>query len=544
MSRDFFLLNRCYQVSKLCAAEPPIGFAVPPAKMRGRLPSKLLEFYKMLDQICDIAGSHSQLYDAAETQLDDPQRQLLENFERTIVANRFSAEEGIKQPAVSLIRAIFGDAAYFSGLKPLPQYTDVFAYELLFPSWLNLLKATMLPRADNDKARLEGKRQGALFEFLGAVNDNMAEKDKIDETLLVGFLTFLASRFDAPECEEMLQRLVDLVRLEGYRVLESLDAIDLESKNARELRERCADFLVVKYCGISAEQCSRYEIAYKRPARRPLPEIILTQIHNLETVKQWSEFFALASPLRHIIESNNSLSPQFLTVVGKHSQLAGSLLGLLVVEPKDGVPQILSEESQDCLAALIKAEPEIVERDFPKLKKIAERILPRLSGLSEATLKLFCRMLVEDDAGRRVLLQCCDQEDQRQALADQILELAGKANDDAKFLNLLGCITVVSPSSTAAEAKKSLRAIDAVVSNRSIGTKELSDLVNDLQANFKASIDLLSSPMMAAAGKNSRLASLYLTLNEVSEKLSSVGTAENFSVVRAKYAKLTNMDFD
>lgn len=544
MSRDFFLLNRCYQISKLCATEPPAGFSLPNAKSRGKPPGKLLELIQMLEQICEIAGSNAQSADATDAQLDDAQRQLLESFERTIVANRFSADEAVKQPAVALIRAIFADAAYFSGLKPLPQYTDVFAYELLFPSWLNLLNATMLPRADNGRARMEGQRQGALFAYLGAVNDRVPETNKIDETMLVGFLTFLASRFDAPHCESMLQRLVDLVRREGNTVLETLDAIDLDSKNARELRQRCGDYLVVKYCTTSTEPTSEFEIAYKRPARRPLPESLSTQLRNLEIVRQWSDYFAIANPLRHIIESDCSISPQYMTAIAKHSQIAGNLLGLLVDRSQENSPRVLPEECQDCLAALLNAEPESIEREFPKLVKLAETVLPRLAGYSEATMKLFCRLLIEDGNGRRLLLQCCEQADQRQALANQLLERAGKSNDYAKFLSTLGCHTVISLSSEATEAKNSLLAIDAVVANRSIGTKELSDLVSDLQANYKDSIHLLASPMMAAAGKTPRLASLYLTLNEVSEKLASVGTADNFSVVRAKYAKLTNMEFD
>ncbi|MEZ6076845.1 MAG: hypothetical protein R3C56_14625 [Pirellulaceae bacterium] len=203
-------------MSKLCREPAGSGCSVPPAKMRGKLPPKLIEFYALLDRVCSIAGDAHATDSAtpsAESQIDlnDKQRRDLEEFERVIVALRFSSNELVKQPAVALIRAIFADASYFSGLKPLPQYTDVFAYELLFPSWLNLLNAAMLPRADNGKPRLEGVRQGVMFEFLGkpsALNEDQTR-------LLIGFMTFIASRFDAPHCEDLLQRLIDLVTQKG-----------------------------------------------------------------------------------------------------------------------------------------------------------------------------------------------------------------------------------------------------------------------------------------------------------------------------------------
>ncbi len=551
VSRDFFLLNRCHQVAKICAASSSSGFQLPPVNARPKSPAKLGEFYRMLDKIIDIAGNESDIEETSSAHLDASQRQLLEDFERTIVANRFSVDEAVKQPAVALIRAIFADAAYFSGLKPLPQYTDVFAYELLFPSWLNLLKATMLPRADNQKARLEGQRQGALFEFLGDVcsSDTPDASGVLQPMQLVAFLTFVASRFDAPHCEEMLQRLVDLVLSEGQPILESLDSIDLDSKNARELRERCADYLVVRYSAQNWETsegmpAGKYQIAYRRLARRPIPEFLTTQLGECEAAKQWSEFFALANPLRCIIQSDSSIAPQYLTTLARYPQHAGRLLPMLVCKAEESKSQILPEEAQDCLADIIAAEPGEIENNFPKLEKIAQCILPKLKGLNEAALKLFQRMLIEDATGRNLLLNCCASEAQRQSLANQILERARKADDDPRFLNLLSCLTVISPQSTADEARKSLRAIDAVVANRSIGNRELSDLVDDLRTNVHESLDLLSSPMMAAGSKNPRLAALYLTLCEVSEKLDAIGTVDNFSVVRAKYAKLTNMDFD
>ena len=50
--------------------------------------------------------------------------------------------------------------------------------------------------------------------------------------------------------------------------------------------------------------------------------------------------------------------------------------------------------------------------------------------------------------------------------------------------------------------------------------------------------------MLAASGKSPRVAALYLTLNEVAQKFGETGKVDNFSVVRAKFSKLTNMNWD
>lgn len=545
MSRDFFLFNRCYQVGKLCSGDSKPIFPLPPASQRSKFPAKLTEFYALLDRICLLAtGSASGLgkLDAADgpTQLQESQRRDLEEFERAVVALRFSDDAAVKQPVVGLIRAIFADAAYFSGLKPLPQYTDAFAYELLFPSWLNLLKACMLPRAGDGKPRLEGERQGALFEFL----TKMSLLSESDERMLVGFLTFLASRFDAPQCEEMLQRMVDLIALEGGAFVASLDSIDMACKDARELRERLADFLVVKFALLPSSGPSEHAIAYKRPGRRAIPEILSTKLKELEATQQWNEYFLLAGPLRRLIESPHALSPEFVVLLNRKPEHIESLLSLLVSTSSDSGSKVLCDEGQECVATLTQLQPNLIVGDFARLRLFTDCVAQRLNGFGETAIQYFRKVLIDDEGGRNLLLASCGDTARQGALADQLLARAGKTDDNHRFLKLLACVCIVSPQAEASAAKTTLQAMEAVVANRSIGNKELSDLIGDLQSNYQQSINYLAIPMMAAAGKSPRLAALYLTLNEISEKLSATGTVDNFSVVRAKYSKLTNMEFD
>ena len=559
MSRDFFLLNRCYQIARLCPASPQAVFAMPAASARRNLAPKLREFYALIERMRGIVGdmaAANTLGDKSQTdslsnidnspaddlpnELSDSQRRDLEEFERLVVANRFSNDDAIKQPAVSLIRAVFADAHYFSGLKPIPQYTEAFAYELLFPSWLNLLKACMLPRGDNGKPRLSGAGQGALFEFLGKLDGFTAP----ELHQLIGMLTFIASRFDAPRCEELLQRLVDLVTLQGPPVVAALDGIDLASKDARELRSKIADYLVVKTSVVAASSQQVYNIAYQRPARRALTEILVQRLAELEQSQAWTPLLAIARPLAQLICSAEALSPELASVLKAQPDRLDDLVGLLAWQSEAGDWRVLPSEGQAWLAALITAQAGHLDATWRQIKQLARTLAPNLSGFSEGSLNYFQRAFIIDAVGRQQLLDSAANEGERQPLVDQLLVKASRTDDNARLMNLLCCASIVTTQSEAAAARSTLQALDAVIANRSIGNKELSDLLDDLQANAPRALELLASPMLAASGKSPRVAALYLTLNEVAQKFGETGKVDNFSLVRAKFSKLTNMNWD
>ncbi|MEO8271179.1 MAG: hypothetical protein ABI557_15765, partial [Aureliella sp.] len=479
-------------MSKLCREPASAGCSIPPAKARGKFPEKLRELYALLDRVCSIADE-SHAVDSAKTndqsqKLSDKQRSDLEEFERAIVAHRFSADESVKQPAVAIIRAIFADANYFSGLKPLPQYTDAFSYELLFPSWLNLLNACMLPRADNGKPRLEGLRQGALFEFLGlqsSLDDNQSR-------MLIGFLTFIASRFDAPQCEDLLQRLVDLIEQLGGVVIQSLDGIDLACKDARQLRVALADYLVVATSLRAADSPSEYRIAYQRTVRRPLPDIIANALNHQAATQQWTEFLSVARPMRNIIESQHALAPDFIHLLFQKSDSLAQLLGLLTPCSSSGSCHVLSEQGQDAVAGLVAVQADLLNDPSPNLQRFASVVAPRLKNFSESTMDFFKRELIVDDNGRKCLLDSLNSESARTAFIEQLLRRAGKTEDNGRLLNLLACASLVSQKPEAHEAQTALQAIEAVINNRTIGSRELADLTADIRANSIQALDYLA----------------------------------------------------
>lgn len=531
MSQDFFLQNRAHQIARLCTGSDA-KFPLDTLRAKGRLPKELEELVDRIERICAVSE------DGEEGSLAESQQRDLLEFERSVVRLRFSSNEAVKQPAVQLIRAIFADADYFSGLKPLPQYTDTFAYELLFPSWLNLLTATMLPQQKTGKPRLDGRKQAILFEFLGKVNatGNQSENE------LVGLLTFVASRYDAPHCEDLLQRLVELFAKEGANITDALDSVERDCKDARQFARRIRDYLTVKYSFYKWPANSEHPISYRRPAIRVLPKTAGAMLAKLDESKSdWSSFFRIARPLRALINSDHLLSNEFIAVLEKHPAETANLLRL-VIQGKGDTTTFLSPEAQVCLAKLIDCELKLGPFNIERITPFAQNIAGRLEGFSESMLGYFERQFIVDDANRKLMLDTCGSDELRSQLSDFVVQQASKADDDGRFLELLGCATVICPKPESLDARSSIQAIDAVVQNRSIGNKEFSDLIGDMRANTEGVMVYLSSPIMAAAGKTPRLAALYMTLNEIKESYASTGKADNFSVVRAKYSALTNFD--
>jgi hypothetical protein len=534
MSRDFFLLNRSHQIARLCSTVCKASFEL--TTKASKLPAKLQEFNSLVRRVCAIAQATSTSEGVTLLEAD---RAVLDEFERAIVRHRFSEDEQIKGPAVALIRAVFADAEYFCGLKPLPQYTDRFAYELLFPSWLNLLKACMLPRAVNGKPRLAGEQQGALFSALAKYLNPSAQ-----QLNLVAYLTFIASRYDAPTCEGHLQRLIDLYEHLGSKLLESIDEIDRHSPDARDFAERLGIYLTVKYVTISPPLPSPNSISSIRLPRRALPAGVGQSLSRMEETSDWENFFSLANTVCLLVERLQPIDGQFAELLAQYPEKIPELFALLARQQDGSAGQLMPAEGQFCLARLLHA----VGTDNPlgtqACYRFASDMAYRMQGFTQSALDLFGKQLIDDDETRARLLDSCQDDKKRRELAAELIARGRQTTDDGKFLQWVECATVVLPDAESQAAQASLQALDAVISNRSIGNKELSDLVGDLRASKDGVVDCLANPIMSLAGKSPRLAALYLTLNEVAQKLAATQSVENFSVVRAKFAKLTNMEIE
>ncbi len=536
MSQDFFLLNRAHQVARLCPAACPI----PPQKTRQQLPQLLSDFYSLLEDVCEL-GNHTS--DQSGTTLDAPQRSKLARFEKQLVQLRFSADDRIKQPAVKLIRAIFGDAAYFSGLKPLPQYTDRFAYELLFPSWLNLLSAMMMGAGDGGKPKLEGRQQGAVFQFLS----QYAATSPANDAQATAYMTLIANRVAADKCELQLQRLAELLSENGDKLIEAIDSLEAAFTDAREFAVRLQALLTVKYSTIPRDAKSAIAIATRRPTVRSIPAPIVAKLESLEQSRCWEHYFQLATPLANLIDVGQALAPEFARLLVSHLDRAGDLLGLL---PVNSGKQSACPVVQRCAASL--AEDKLLDDSQASLNEVKQQIqwlMPRMIVLTEAFGERLCERLLDKGSTWRAKLIAAASganstagsttDATRCELVEDCLVRAKKASDARAVFEWLAFASAFGENPELHTGIWALDALLGVMDNRSIGSKELSDLLDDMQRSPAEALATLANPLMTLAGKSPRLASLYLTLNDITETFRSTGVYGNFSVVRARYAAMT-----
>ena len=535
MSQDFFLLNRAHQINRLYGTTSDKKIQRPAEKNLARLPERTQSLYQILDSVCEIASRESV---GEQATLNEAQRAIMQEFEKAIVRDRFAADEVVKESAVQVIRAIFADAAYFSGLKPLPQYTEKFPYELLFPSWLNLLSAVMLPRAGTtNRARLEGPQQVELFRYLAACP---IAKGECGEDY-VGFLTFIASRFDAPQCEQMLQRTIDVVVKYGEPVVLTLKRLDESTTDGNVLKQRFGDYLTVKYSLEEWDTKTEFPIMDARPDDRPLPAVLKSKLMELESSEDYDTYCSLLHTTAAVVISNQPISIDVTVAMSKKPSHLPQLLQWIVTSSNP--PKLLPEASQTLLAAAITLEEPSEDRiDISRIDNFVKRIVTRAGGIGEGATEFFNQHFLTDADNRKAVLDACDSELKLQKMASMLLDRAGKTDSNEKFINLLSCVTVLDQLPTSLEAQVSLNALQSVIDNRSIGNKELHDIIGDLQKNIGSALQALASPLSVAAEKSERLVTLYLTLNEVGQTLYHSGKVDNFSVVRAKYSRLSNLD--
>ncbi len=536
MSQDFFLLNRAHQINRLYGSTNEKRIQRPNDKTLSRLPERAQKFYALLDRICEIAMAES--VGDESSKLLDQQRASLVEFERTIVRDRFAADEAVKGAAVAVIKAIYADAAYFSGLKPLPQYTDKFPYELMFPSWLNLLSAVMMPRmGGTNRARLEGPQQVELFRHLAECPIVRGELGND----YVGFLTFIANRFDAPLCEQMLQRAIDLVEQHGTAIVATLKNLDLSTSDGNVLKERFVHYLIAKYSLESWEGKSTCKLASEPPATRTLPAVLAGKLVELEQQDDYDIFADYLSDIVAVIESKQPFSIDFITALQQKPSDVPLLLKWIIADTQPR--KLLSEGSQMLLASIVTLDESSQLRvDVPRIQRFVKCVVQRATGISESAVEFFRQQFLVSTENRHTLLDACDSELKLQKIAGMLLERAAKTDSNEKFIHLLSCVTVLDQSAISLDAQVSLNALQSVIENRSIGNKELQDIIGDLQKNTAISLQTLASPLSVAAQKSDRLVTLYLTLNEVGQTLYHSGKVDNFSVVRAKYSRLSNLD--
>ena len=192
MTNDFFLVERAAQVQRLRAATSGNRIEIPGPYSRMGCSRQTTQLFRTIDRICRVPlsekraswlrrmttrggsmlGLHPPKKRPEEQSQSEPalltakQRLLLSDFERQLVQLQLGEDAEASTAAGEIVTAILQDHQSFTGLKPLQFHSDNFAYECLFPSWLNLYTALVSARSDSNEPRFSQEQIKTIFRFL------------------------------------------------------------------------------------------------------------------------------------------------------------------------------------------------------------------------------------------------------------------------------------------------------------------------------------------------------------------------------------------
>jgi hypothetical protein len=320
-----------------------------------------------------------------------------------------------------------------------------------------------------------------------------------------------------------------------------LKRLDESTTDGNVLKQRFGDYLTVKYSLDEWEAKTEFPIMAEQPDVRPLPAPLGKKLDEFESGEDVVTYCNLLHNTAAVVNSNQPISIDITMAFSKKPTYLPQMLQWIV--PSSNPPKLLPEASQSLLAAAITLEEPTEDRiNVPRMENFVKRIVSRAGGVGEGATEFFNQHFLAGADNRKALLDACDSELKLQKMAAMLQDRAGKTDSNEKFINLLSCVTVLDQLPSSLDAQISLNALQSVIDNRSIGNKELQDIIGDLQKNIGSALQALASPLSVAAEKSERLVTLYLTLNEVGQTLFHSGKVDNFSVVRAKYSRLSNME--
>src|SRR5262245_24516890 len=226
---NFFLVERAVQVQRLRAARSGNRIEIPSRLSRLGLSPLATQLFQDVEHICQIPlsderskwltwlithgnswlglGSSEAPDQGMPALLTPNDRAVLMDFEKRLVELRLDDADKASPIADSIIRSIRADQSHFCGLKPLACYSDNFAYEFLFPSWLNLYTALVRPTAAG-MPRFSPEQIRVVFDLLR----QCGEEDEPASAETLGALTLIANRLPPLEAQQLMQRMLDLRR--------------------------------------------------------------------------------------------------------------------------------------------------------------------------------------------------------------------------------------------------------------------------------------------------------------------------------------------
>ncbi|MBJ44910.1 MAG: hypothetical protein CMJ80_16810 [Planctomycetaceae bacterium] len=551
MNLDYFLTHRAHQLQNLCGRTEGNCVELPDRHSRSGFSRRLLKLLKSVDRICRLqleGETHSEMLawvrktfrredvSGSQAMLNATDRELLIEFERSVVQLTFDDDDD-RTPAIAnyLIESIWADRDFFYGLKPLPQHAEEFAYETLFPTWLNLYTALRQDRAAGDEVAPQSME--AIFAFL----DDCVQRRFSHEPDLLAAMTFIAHRFPGPTMQGLLQRLMDLA---DESTMDWIVLLLREVNDSAALMIGLRDLLIVDSNRFpNATVRSEFSVVRLPLPTAPLPALVAKMVDELDdcTMPNLKQKCLVNRLVYRVMLSAGRFEDVFTRLLNRFPKQVLSLLDL-IPEAVIEVDQRAARSTQQLIAEVASLETSGDGAiSVKRVRPFAHHVAVRLGAAGDMTKRFLSQEFLRLPQNRRAILAASVGDQQRIKLADQMLEMAAKTSSTPKFFHLMSIAAAFHPEVNNELTQGRIRVIELARREDSIGKRELEDLVVDLRTHLPASLRYFENPIGVATEKSDRLAKLYLAIHEEWELYQHRGRVSNFGVTRAQYSNLTRL---
>jgi hypothetical protein len=561
-STDFFLVERAAQIQRLRRNKSDNPIRVPGRLSRLGYSPRALEFFRALDEISQIALEEKQKknwlqrlrargaslirrgVDEPATGIEQPllssaARAAIETFETHIVPILLDEDETAHPVAEALVGAILRDAPNYFGLKPLQFHSEEFAYEFLFPSWLNLYTALLLLCSTTGKPRFSLEQIKAIF-------SRFQELEKLGsppDPEWVAALAFLANRLPSDVAQGFFQRMFDLQPLIAQGSTATLGAklgpLQANTASAPQLLALIKSLILFESVVYRDQVASTLRLGQRLAPLKPLPPFIAPTIQAIaDQPDKFSAWAELVVQVARVIESGHGLDDEFAEILEAQAANLGDWLSLVV---PSGDARVLSASGQRILARMIRRTQSDGQPHLAKIRDFARHIAPRLDLLDNAALAVFEKQFVEVDTNRDVLLASAGAAERRGAISQKLIAGAEKVSDRTRFVRQLAIAAVLDPEFDTASVTALGRTLHVLATSEEqgfISTKQLDQIADHLRERLPEAAAILAEPMLSVSGTSGPAAKLFLALSEVCMKYELTGTVENFGLTKGAYGNL------
>jgi len=416
MIHDFFLVERALQLQRLRAIKSPHRIDIPGSISWLNHSSRTTRLFRSIDKICEMPLDgkpkkllgmllakgesllrplfHREQHEEVPTILNARNRTLLLDFEKNLVRWRLGDDPEAAKIASEIISSILHDREHFLGLKPLAFHSENIPYECLFPSWLNLYTALVLPIARSNAACYSEPQMKTVFEFL----DDLEGKAATSFEELNGALTLAARRLPPPDSQRLIQRIIDLCccRQCDFRKRCEADLSELRERaeTADEYLAILQGLVVVEANLVSGVWNAPYCLTTETPRHKKMPAFLASRIQELRgSADSFGEWAELIKKLGRLLDSPSGIVREFYEILKSRRDRLTDWLALILNEETS---QILPSECQKFVAGMIRsADGKRMKLEPRTFRGFAQNVAPRLEQLDKQSTRVFYEEFIE-----------------------------------------------------------------------------------------------------------------------------------------------------